>query len=427
MTYRLETLAIHAGQETPDPATNARAVPIHQTVAYVFDDTQHAADLFSLKQPGNIYSRITNPTQATFEERVNALEGGIGALATASGAAAVTYSILNLCTAGDNIVAMSSLYGGTFALLAHTLPQYGITAKFIDPEHPEKLGEYVDENTRAVFGETIANPANNVLDVRAWADAAHAHGLPLIIDNTVPTPMGCRVFDLGADIAVHSATKFMGGHGTIMGGVIVDSGKFDWLANSERFPNMTGPDGAYHQTVWTDAAGPAAYITRARTVLMRNTGAVITPMNAWMFLQGLESLHVRLERHFENSLAIAEFLEQHPKVSWVNYPGLKSSPWHETANKTLSGRGYGALVSFGLKAGFEAGPKFVESLKLFSLLVNIGDAKSSVTHSASTTHSQLTESQLKQAGVPPEMIRLSIGIENVDDLIEDLDQALANT
>ncbi len=425
MTYRPETLAVHAGQETADPTTHARAVPIYQTAAFVFDSTEHAADLFALRTPGNIYSRITNPTQDVFEQRINALEGGVGALATASGAAAVTYSVLNLASAGDNVVALSTLYGGTFALLAHTLPQFGIETRFVDPEKPEALADVVDERTKLVFGESLCNPSLNVIDIAAWADAAHAQGLPLIIDNTVPSPHLCRPFEHGADVIVHSATKYLGGHGTSIGGVIVDSGKFDWLANADRFPNMTSPDPAYHGTVWTDAAGAMAYIIRARTVLMRNTGATIAPINAWLFLQGVETLHLRMERHSSNALAVAQFLEAHDDVAWVNYPGLESSPYKDVADRAFTGVGYGGLVSFGLKAGREAGSTFVEALKLFSHLANIGDAKSLVIHNATTTHSQLTTEELKAAGVPPEMVRLSIGIENVDDLLADLDQALA--
>ena len=425
MTYQPETLAVHAGQETADPTTNARAVPIYQTTSYVFNDTEHAADLFALRTPGNIYTRIMNPTQSVFEERMTALEGGVGALATASGAAAITYAVLNLATAGDNIVSMSTLYGGTYALFAHTLPQFGVECRFVDPDHPERLAEVVDERTKLVFGETIGNPQLNVLDLDAWAAAAHAVGLPLIIDNTVPSPLLCRVFDHGVDVAIHSATKYIGGHGTSIGGVIVDSGRFDWTANAERFANLTGPDHAYHEVIWTEAAGPAAFIIRARTVMLRNTGAAITPMNSWLFLQGLETLHLRMERHSSNALAVARHLEAHPAVAWVNYPGLESSPWHGVADRVLTGRGYGGLVSFGLKAGRAAGSRFVESLQLFSHLANIGDAKSLVIHSASTTHSQLTEAELRDAGVAPEMVRLSVGIEAIDDIIADLDQALA--
>jgi O-acetylhomoserine (thiol)-lyase len=425
MTYNLETLAVHAGQEESDPATNARAVPIYQTTSYTFDSTEHAADLFALRQPGYIYTRIMNPTQNVFEQRVNALEGGIGALATASGAAAITYAIQNLCSAGDNFVASAKLYGGTFALFAHTLPQFGITCRFVDPDDPSALASVVDDRTKLVFAESLGNPAMNVLDIQAWADAAHALGLPLIIDNTVPTPYLCRVFDHGADIAVHSATKYMGGHGTTMGGVIVDSGRFDWVANAERFPNMTAPDHAYHETVWTDAAGPAAFIIRARTIMLRNTGAAISPFNAWQLLQGLETLHLRMERHSSNALTIARWLAAHPAVAWVSYPGLENDRYHEAALRTLDGRGFGGLVSFGLKAGRAAGSTFIESLKVFSHLANIGDAKSLAIHNATTTHSQLTEEELVAAGVAPEGVRLSVGIENVDDLIADLDQALA--
>ena len=424
MTLRPETLAVHAGQETADPTTNARAVPIYQTTSYVVDSTEHAADLFALRTPGNIYTRIMNPTQSVFEERVNALEGGIGALATASGAAAVTYAVLNLAGAGDNIVALSTLYGGTFALFAHTLPQFGIETRFVDPNKPEDLARHVDENTRLVFGETVGNPQLNVMDVDAWAEIAHEHELPPVVDNTFATPYLCRPIEWGADIVIHSATKFIGGHGTSIGGVIVDSGKFDWAANADRFPGLTKPDPAYHGVVWTDAAGPAAYILRARTVLLRNTGAAITPMNSWLFLQGIETLHLRMERHSQNALAVAKYLEQHPAVAWVNYPGLESSPYHQVAQRILKG-GFGGLVAFGLKAGREGGSTVVEGLELFSHLANIGDTKSLVIHNASTTHSQLTEEELQAAGVPPEMIRLSVGIEHVDDLVADLEQALA--
>ncbi len=425
MTYHLETLAVHAGQEQADPATKARAVPIYQTTSYVFDSTEHAADLFALRTPGYIYSRIMNPTQAAFEERVTALEGGIGSLATASGAAAVSYAVQNLCGAGDNFVASSKLYGGTFALFAHTLPQFGIECRFVDADDPASLDAVVDDRTKLVFGESIGNPALNVMDIAAWADAAHSHGLPLIIDNTVPTPYLCRVFDHGADVAVHAATKYMGGHGTHMGGVLVDSGRFDWLANADRFGNLTSPDHAYHETVWTDAAGPAAFIVRARTILMRNMGATISPTNAWQLMIGLETLHLRMERHSENALTIARFLAADPRVAWVQYPGLEDDRYHEVALRTLDGRGFGGLLSFGLKAGREGGSAFIEALQVFSHLANIGDAKSLAIHSATTTHSQLTADELVVAGVAPEGVRLSIGIENADDLIADLDQALA--
>jgi len=424
MTYQPETLAVHAGQESADPATNARAVPIYQTTSYVFDDTQHAADLFALKVPGNIYTRIMNPTQSVFETRMAALEGGVGALATSSGAAAVTYAVLNLTYAGDNIVALTTLYGGTYALFAHTLPQFGIEVRFVDPEKPDELAQHVDDKTKLVFGETVGNPLVNVVDLDAWSAAAHALGLPFIVDNTVPTPYLCRVFEHGVDVAVHAATKYIGGHGTSIGGVIVDSGNFDWAAHADRFPGLTKPDHAYHEVVWTEAAGNLAYIIRARTVLLRNTGAAVAPMNSFLFLQGLETLHLRMERHSTNALAVAQYLQGHPAVAWVNYPGLETSQWNELSQRILP-RGASGIVSFGLDAAREAGSRLVESLQLFSHLANIGDAKSLVIHNASTTHSQLTESELKAAGVAPEMVRLSVGIENVDDLIADLDQALA--
>ncbi|WP_435771147.1 O-acetylhomoserine aminocarboxypropyltransferase/cysteine synthase family protein [Nocardioides sp. SYSU DS0651] len=425
MTYRPETLAVHAGQEQADPATNARAVPIYQTTSYVFNDTEHAANLFSLAEPGNIYTRIMNPTQSVFEERIAQLEGGVGALATASGSAATTYAVLNLCYAGDNIVALSTLYGGTYALFAHTLPQFGIEVRFVDPEKPEELAQHVDDRTRLVFGETLGNPKVNVIDIRAWADAAHEQGLPLVIDNTAPTPLLVRPFDHGADVVVHAATKYIGGHGTSIGGVIIDSGNFDWAAHSERFPGLTRPDGAYHGVVWTEAVGNLAYIIRARTVLLRNTGAAIAPLNSWLFLQGLETLHLRMERHSENALKVAEFLSNHEAVSWVSYPGLPDSPYKAVADRIGTGRGYGGLVSFGVKSGRDGGKRFIESLELFSHLANIGDAKSLAIHNATTTHSQLTAEELEAAGVPEDMVRLSVGIENVEDILADLEQALA--
>ena len=428
MTLRPETLAVHSGQEEADSATNSRAVPIYQTTSYVFNDTEHAANLFSLAEPGNIYTRIMNPTQSVFEERIAALEGGVGALAVASGSSATFYAVLNLTYAGDNIVALSTLYGGTYALFAHTLPQFGIEVRFVDPDKPEELAAAVDDKTRAVFGETVGNPKVNVIDVRAWADAAHALGLPLIIDNTAPTPFLVRPFDLGADVVVHAATKYIGGHGTSIGGVIVDSGNFDWNANADRFPGLTQPDGAYHGVIWTEAVENLAYIVRARTVLLRNTGAAIAPLNSWLFLQGLETLHLRMERHSENALAVAQHLSQHDAVSWVSYPGLADSPYKEVADRTfLPGVGYGGLVSFGLEAGREGGKNFIESLGLFSHLANIGDAKSLAIHNATTTHSQLTPEELDAAGVPEDMVRLSVGIEHIDDILADLDQALAAT
>jgi len=425
MTRHPETLAVHAGQEQADPATNARAVPIYQTTSYVLNDTEHAANLFALAEPGNIYTRIMNPTQSVFEERMAQLEGGVGALATASGSSAITYAVLNLTYAGDNIVALSTLYGGTYALFAHTLPQFGIEVRFVDPDRPEDLAAAVDERTKLVFAETIGNPRINVVDIRAWADAAHAQGLPLIVDNTTPTPYLTRVLDLGADVSVHSATKYIGGHGTSIGGIIVDAGTFDWAAHAERFPGLTQPDGAYHGVVWTEAVGNLAYIIRARTVLLRNTGAAIAPLNSWLFLQGLETLPLRMERHSENALAVARFLEAHPSVSWVSYPGLESSPSKAVADRTFTGKGYGGLVSFGVQNGRAGGTRFIESLELFSHLANIGDAKSLAIHNASTTHSQLTPAELEAAGVPEDMVRLSVGIEHIDDILADLDQALA--
>jgi O-acetylhomoserine (thiol)-lyase len=423
VTYRPETVALHGGQ-SPDPTTNSRAVPIYQTSSYVFDDTAHAADLFALKTPGNIYTRIMNPTWDVLEQRLAQLEGGVAALVTASGQAAVTYSVLNIARSGDNIVSVSQLYGGTYNLFAHTLPQYGIEVRFVDADKPEDLAQHVDENTKLVFGETIGNPRLNVLDVAAWAEAAHAHGLPLIVDNTVATPLGARVLDLGADIAVHSLTKFIGGHGTSIGGALVDAGRFDWVANGARFPGLTQPDPSYHGVVWSDALGPAAYIGRARTVLLRNTGAALSPFNAFLFLQGIETLPLRIERHNENAQKIAEWLNAHDSVSWVNYPGLDGDKYHDVAQRVLRGGG-GALITFGVEGGLDAGRTFIEALGLFSHLANIGDAKSLAIHNATTTHSQLNAEELAAAGVTEDTVRLSVGIEHVDDLIADLDQALA--
>jgi O-acetylhomoserine (thiol)-lyase len=420
---RAETIALHGGQ-SPDPTTKARAVPIYQTTSYEFDDTQHAADLFALKVPGNIYSRIMNPTWDVFEQRVTALEGGLAACATASGQAAVAYSVLNVTRAGDNIISVSTLYGGTYNLFAHTLPQYGIEVRWADPDDPDAVARLADDKTRLVFAETIGNPKLNVVDIRAWADAAHAQGLPLIVDNTAATPIHCRVFDHGADISVHSATKYIGGHGTSIGGIVVDSGRFDWTANSARFPGLTTPDPSYHGVVWAEALGPAAYIGRVRTVLLRNTGAALSPFNAFLFLQGLETLPLRMERHSANGLAVARHLEGHSAVQWVNYPGLESSPYHDVAKRLLSG-GFGGLVTFGITGGQEAGQRFIESLELFSHLANIGDAKSLAIHNASTTHSQLNEDELAASGVTQDTVRLSVGIEHIEDILADLEQALA--
>ena len=424
MSHRPETIAVHAGQEEPDSATNARAVPIYQTTSYVFNDTEHAARLFSLAEPGNIYTRIMNPTQSVFEERICQLEGGVGALAVASGSMATTYAVMTLAHTGENIVALSTLYGGTYALFAHTLPQFGIEVRFVDPEKPEELAAAVDEKTKLVFAETVGNPKLNVVDLKAWADAAHAQGLPLVVDNTAPTPMLVKPFDLGADIIVHAATKYIGGHGTSIGGVIIDSGNFDWNAHSDRFPGLTQPDPAYHGVVWTEAVGNLAFIIRARTVMLRNTGGAIAPLNSFLFIQGLETLALRMERHSENALKVAEYLSGHDAVSWVSYPGLPDSAYKEVADRTFTGRGYGGLVSFGLKSGREGGKKFIDSLGLFSHLANIGDTKSLAIHSATTTHSQLSPEELAAAGVPEEAVRLSIGIEHIDDIVADLDQAL---
>jgi len=422
---RPETIALHAGQ-VPDPTTNARAVPIYQTTSYVFDDTQHAADLFALKEPGNIYTRIMNPTQDVLEQRLAALEGGIASVATASGQAAVLYSVLNVTRAGDNLVSVSTLYGGTYNRFAHTLPQYGIDVRWADPDDPAQLASLVDDKTRLVFAETIGNPRVNVVDLRAWADAAHAEGLPLVVDNTVPTPILCRAFEHGADVSVHSATKFIGGHGTSIGGVVIDGGSFDWTAHAERYPGLTQPDPSYHGVVWAEALGPAAYIGRVRTVLLRNTGAAMSPFNAFLFLQGVETLPLRMERHSQNALAIARHLAEHPQVRWVHFPGLEDDEYHEVAGRILKG-GYGSILTFGIEGGQEAGRKFIESLELFSHLANIGDAKSLAIHNASTTHSQLNDEELEAAGVTQDTVRLSVGIEHVDDLVADLDQALSRT
>jgi len=420
---RPETIALHGGQE-PDPTTNSLAVPIYQTTSYVFDDTAHAADLFALRVPGNIYTRIMNPTWDVLEKRLAALEGGVAALVLASGQSAITYSVLNVCQAGDNIIALSTLYGGTYNLFAHTLPQYGITVHFVDPDDPSAVAEKADEKTRLVFAETIGNPKMNVVDIAAWAEAAHAAGLPLAVDNTVPSPLGCRAIELGADIVIHSLTKFIGGHGTSIGGVIVDAGSFDWVAQKERYPLLTGPDPSYHGVVWSDALGPAAYIGRVRTVLLRNTGAALSPFNAFLILQGVETLALRMERHNSNAMAVAEHLKKHEAVTWINYSGLPDDPYHEVAKRTLTG-GFGSLITFGIRGGREAGQRFIESLEIFQHLANIGDAKSLAIHSASTTHSQLNDEELESAGVTQDMVRLSVGIEHIDDILADIDQALA--
>lgn len=419
-TFRPETISVHGGQ-VPDPTTNSRAVPIYQTTSYVFDDTQHAADLFALKEFGNIYTRIMNPTTDILEKRVAELEGGVGALATSSGQSAITYSILNIARAGDEIVASSSLYGGTYNLFRHTLPKLGIQVNFVDQTDPDNFRKAITDKTKAVFAEIIGNPQLDVLDVEAVANVAHEAGIPLIVDNTFATPYLSRPFEYGADIIVHSATKFIGGHGTSIGGIIVDSGKFDW--KNGKFPDLTEPDPSYHGVSYTEALGSLAYIIKARVQLLRDTGAAISPFNAFLLLQGLETLHLRMERHSENTLKVAKFLEQHENVAWVNHPGLEGHPSYEKAKKYLP-NGQGAIFTFGIKGGLEAGKRLIENLSLFSHLANVGDVKSLVIHPASTTHQQLTEEEQKAAGVSPELIRLSVGIESADDIIEDLTQAL---
>lgn len=415
-----DTLALHAGQQ-PDPTTGSRAVPIYQTTSYVFRDTEHAANLFALKEFGNIYTRIMNPTQDVFEQRIAALEGGVGALATASGQAAITYSIINIAGSGDEIVSAASLYGGTYNLFSTTLPKLGITVKFVDPADPENFRKAITPKTKALYAETIGNPKIDILDIEAVAKIAHENGLPLIIDNTFATPYLCRPIEYGADIVVHSCTKFIGGHGTSIGGIIVDSGKFDWT--NGKFPGLTEPDPSYHGVKYVEALGPLAYIIKARVQLLRDIGACISPFNAFLLLQGVETLSLRVERHTSNALKVAKFLQNNPNVTWVNYPGLEGNSQNEKAKKYLP-KGAGAIFTFGIKGGLEAGKKFIDSLKLFSLLANVGDAKSLVIHPASTTHQQLTPEQQISTGVTEDMVRLSIGIEDVEDIIADLDQAL---
>jgi len=416
-----ETLAIHAGQEI-DPTTMSRAVPIYQTTSYGFRDTEHAANLFALKEFGNIYTRLMNPTTDVFEKRVAALESGAAALATSSGQAAITTAILNIAGAGDEIVSATSLYGGTYNLFSTTLPKIGVTVKFVDPSDPENFRRAITEKTKALYAETIGNPKGDVLDVEAVAKIAHENGIPLIVDNTFPSPYLLRPIEHGADIVVHSATKFIGGHGTSIGGVIVDGGKFDWKA-SGKFPGLTEPDPSYHGVVYTEAVGPIAYIIKARVQLMRDMGMTLSPFNAFLLLQGLETLHLRMERHSSNALKVAQFLENHPAVEWVNYPGLPSHPSYHLAKKYLP-KGQGAILTFGIKGGVEAGRKVINNVKLFSHLANVGDSKSLIIHPASTTHQQLSEQEQLATGVTPGMVRLSIGTEGIDDIIYDLDQAI---
>lgn len=417
-----ETIALHTGYDG-DPATNAATTPIYQTTSYTFNDTQHGADLFDLKVPGNIYSRIMNPTNAVLEARLAALEGGVGALAVASGMAAIRYAIEAIAEVGTNIVSTSQLYGGTYNLFAHTFPRQGIETRFVAADDFDRIASLIDENTRALFCESIGNPAGNVVDIRRWADIAHAAGVPLIVDNTVATPLLCRVFDHGADIAVHSLTKYIGGHGTTIGGAIVDSGRFDWAGNKDRFKILNEPDPSYHGVVYTEALGPAAFIGRCRVVPLRNTGAALSAQSAFQIMQGLETLALRMERHCENTEAVAAHLEQHPAVEWVNYAALPGSPYHQTCQKICGGKASG-ILSFGIKGGKEAGAKFIDALQLILRLVNIGDAKSLACHPATTTHRQLNAEELASAGVSEAMVRLSIGIEHIDDILADIDQAL---
>ncbi|HEY2491448.1 MAG TPA: homocysteine synthase [Paenibacillus sp.] len=419
-----ETLAVHAGQEI-DPTTFARAVPLYQTTSYGFRDSEHAANLFGLQEFGNIYTRIMNPTTDVFEQRIAALEGGAGALATASGQAAITFSILNIAGAGDEIVSSSSLYGGTYNLFSTTFAKLGIKVHFVDSNNPENFRAAITDKTKALYAETIGNPQGSVLDVEAVAKIAHEYGLPLIVDNTFPSPYLLRPIEHGADIVVHSATKFIGGHGTSIGGVIVDAGKFDWKA-SGKFPGLTEPDLSYNGVVYTEAVGPIAYIVKARVQLLRDLGSSISPFNSWLLLQGLETLHLRMERHSENALKVAQYLENHEHVEWVSYAGLPSHASYDLAQKYLP-KGQGAILTFGIKGGATSGRKLIESVKLFSHLANVGDSKSLIIHPASTTHAQLTEQEQVAAGVRPEMIRLSIGTESIADILNDLEQAINNS
>jgi O-acetylhomoserine (thiol)-lyase len=418
---KFDTLQVHAGQKA-DPTTGSRAVPIYQTTSYVFNNAEHAANLFGLKETGNIYTRIMNPTNDVFEQRIAALEGGVAALAVASGSAAITYSILNIAGAGDEIVSASTLYGGTYNLFNITLPKLGIQTVFVNPDDPENFRKAINEKTKALFIETIGNPGINIIDIEAVANIAHENKIPLIIDNTFGTPYLIRPIEFGADIVVHSATKFIGGHGNSIGGVIIDSGKFDWIG-SGKFPGLTEPDPSYHGINYAKDVGAAAYVLKARVQLLRDTGAALGPFNSFLFLQGLETLSLRVEKHVSNTGKIVDFLLKHELVSWVNYPGIEGNKYHELAQKYLP-KGAGSIFTFGIKGGIEAAKKFIDSLEIFSLLANVADAKSLVIHPASTTHSQLTQEQQREAGITPDQIRLSIGIEDAEDLIYDLDQAL---
>lgn len=419
---KLESLALHQGYES-EATTKAAAVPIYQTTSYTFDNTQHGADLFNLAVPGNIYTRIMNPTTDVLEQRLAAMEGGIAGLGLASGMAAITYAIQCITDVGSNIVSTTQLYGGTYNLFAHTLPKQGVEVRMASYDDFAGLEAHIDENTKALFCETIGNPAGNVVDLEKLAEIAHKHGVPLIVDSTVATPYLCKPIDLGADVVIHSLTKYIGGHGTSIGGIIIDSGKFDWAANKERFPMLNEPDPSYHGVVYTEALGPAAYIGRCRVVPLRNTGAALSPMNAFQILQGLETLGLRMERHCDNALAVAKFLEAHPKVEWVNYAGLDSSPHKATCEKITGGKASG-ILSFGISGGAEAGARFIDALEMILRLVNIGDAKSLACHPASTTHRQLNPEELATAGVSEDLVRISVGIEHVDDIIADITQAL---
>lgn len=419
---KLESLALHHGYSS-EATTNAAAVPIYQTTSYTFEDTQHGADLFDLKVQGNIYTRIMNPTTDVLEQRLAAMEGGIGALALASGMAAITYAIQCICNVGTNIVSTSQLYGGTYNLFAHTLPRQGIEVRMVSADDFEGFENAIDEHTRAIFCESIGNPAGNVVDLEKLGEIARKHGVPLMVDNTVATPYLCRPFELGADIVIHSLTKYIGGHGTSIGGVIIDSGKFDWVANRERFPMLNEPDPSYHGVVYTEALGPAAYIGRCRVVPLRNTGAALSPFNAFLILQGLETLGLRMERHCENAEKLADYLSKHEKVKWVSYAGLADSPYYQKCQKITGGKASG-ILSFGIEGGVESGGQFIDALEMILRLVNIGDAKSLACHPASTTHRQLNEDELATAGVSSDLVRISVGIENIDDIIADVSQAL---
>ncbi|MDP9383558.1 MAG: homocysteine synthase [Chloroflexota bacterium] len=418
--YRFETLALHAGQE-PDPASKSRAVPIYQTTSYLFDDAEHAANLFNLSESGNIYTRIMNPTTDVFEKRIAQLEGGVGALGLASGQSAEFLALLNILNAGDEMISATSLYGGTYNLFYHTMPKVGIKVHFVDPTDPENFRRALTEKTRAIYAETVGNPRLDTLDIQAVANIAHEAGIPLIIDNTLPSPYLVRPLEHGADIVVHSATKFIGGHGTSIGGVIVDGGRFDW-ANGN-FPAFTEPDASYHGLKYAEALGPMAYIVKARIQLLRDLGPALSPFNSFLFLQGLETLHLRMQRHSENALKVANFLMDHPNVRWVSYPGLPNHPSHDLAKRYHTG-GFGAILGFGVNGGLEAGKRLINNVKLFSLLANVGDAKSLIIHPASTTHSQLTAEEQALTGVTDDYIRLSVGLESIEDIIADLDQAL---